>query len=302
MNAKVTVGVPIYNGERTLRRCIDSLLAQTYPACVIHIADNGSRDGSRDVASAIIAEHPDVQLTSHPTNLGPAGNFGFLLRQAKTEYFMWLAADDWVAPDYVARMVEVLESRPDVVACAARVEFGRGEHSRFSGGAYPLRHSIKENLAVFLSNPSDNARIYGLYRRAALVEAFPLRHFHAFDWAATAGTLRFGKHEEVAETLTFRDDTPASEYLAAIQKDNPTRIGRMFPLLPMTCDLVRRQKIPLSFPIIAALINLNVDYSLAHAAYRANRLKRPLGFAHKFWKQRIGWRLGTRNRDEAPRN
>lgn len=300
MSANVTVGVPLYNGERTLRRCIDSLLAQTHSGCIIHIADDGSRDGSRDVARAIVAEHPEVRLTLHPANLGPAGNFGFLLRQATTEYFMWLAADDWVAPTYVARTLAVLEARPDVVACGARVKFQRGTVSRFGSGSYPLRHSAAENLAIFLSESTDNARFYGLFRRAGLAEAFPLRHFHGFDWAATAGTLRFGKHEEIAETLMFRDDTPLEEYILAVNKDNPARIDQLFPLLPMTRDLVFRQRIPLSRPIVAALIRANAEHSLVHAIHYARRLKGPLRSSRIFWDRNVAWRLVTEKRDYAP--
>lgn len=300
MSMNVTVGVPLYNGEKTLRRCIDTLLAQTHSGCVIHIADDGSRDRSRDVARAIVAEHPEIRLTLHPANLGPAGNFGFLLREAATEYFMWLAADDWVAPTYVARTLAVLETRPYVVACVTRVRFARGNASRLGTGGYPLRHSNAENLATFLSGPTDNARFYALFRRDALAEAFPLRHFHAYDWAATAGTLRFGKHEEIAEPLMFRDDTPPEEYVAAIRKDNPGWINQIFPLLPMTRDLVLRQRIPLSWPVVAALIRLNAETSFVHALHRTNRLKRPIGYLFSVWDRRVAWRLATKKRDYAP--
>ena len=300
MRTKVTIGVPLYNGEKTLRRCIDSLLAQTFSDIAIHIADDGSRDGSRDVARAIVAEHPQIRLTLQPTNVGPVGNFGFLLKEATTEYFMWVAADDWIAPTYVSRTLAVLETRPDVVACVARVQFERAGASRIGAGGYPLRHSTKENLAIFLSDPTDNARLYGLFRRTVLIDAFPLRHFHAYDWAVTAGTLRFGKHEEIAETLMFRDDTPPKSYIAAISSDNRTRITRMFPLLPMTCDLVGRQRIPLSARIVAALVCLNVDFCLGHAVHRAKRLKRILDGVYQLWRQRIAWRFATGKRDYAP--
>ncbi len=297
---RVTIGVPLYNGAATLRRCIDSLVIQTAPGCVIHIADDGSRDASREEARAIVAAYPQVKLTLHPTNLGPAGNFGFLLNAATTEYFMWLAADDWVAPDYVARMLAVLERRADVVCCVSRVRFGRDALERFGTGGYPLRHSVAENLAVFLSNPSDNTRQYGLYRRAALAASFPPRHFHAYDWAATAGTLRFGTHEEVAATLLFRDHTPTGEYLAAIARDNLRWFDRLFPLWPMTQELLHRQRIPLTWSIAMALAELNIHYLLTYAAYSAKRGRRPLDALRRFWDRHLGWRMKTRAWDIAP--
>ncbi len=301
MSATVTIGVPLYNGEATLRRCIDSLLAQTHSDCIIHIADDGSRDGSREVARTIVAEHPQIRLTLHPANLGPAGNFGFLLEQATTEYFMWLAADDWVAATYVERTLAVLEARPDVVACVSRVQFSRDGASRLGTGGYPLRHSPGENLAIFLSGWStDNARFYALFRRAVLAQAFPPRHFHGYDWAATAGTLRFGKHEEIAETLMFRDDTPQEDYFAAVAKDNKAWFDRIFSLLPLVRDLVFRQRIPLSWPIAAALIGLTADHALKLAVYRTCRLKGPLGRAYVFWDRHVAWRLATKKRDYAP--
>jgi hypothetical protein len=197
-----------------------------------------------------------------------SGNFGFVLRQAATEYFMWLAADDYLEPPYIERMLQKLEADTGLVACISRARFIRAEDgkTRSVSGTFPLlSDDVVRNLAAYLSGPSDNTRIFGLYRTRPLQLAFPPDYFHAYDWAVAAGTLLHGKHMEVPETLMVRDETPSSAYIAAVRRDIRTPLGRLFPAWPMTVDLVRRQRIPLRWPVIKALLRINLDLHLLYA-------------------------------------
>jgi glycosyltransferase involved in cell wall biosynthesis len=292
VHAKVTVGVPVFNGATTLRRAVESIVRQTCRDRRVHISDNASTDATSEVGQALANEYPDVAFTRHTPNLGPAGNYRFLLQQAKTEYFMWLAADDYIEPTYVERALDALEADPTLVACVSRVRFFRSDGStRLSLGTDPLLGDPATNLAVYLSDPSDNGRFYSLYRTVALQKAFPLSHFHAFDWAASAGTLLYGKHREIPDVLMIRDLTPTANYAKSVRVDNPTAIARIFPLIPMTADLVLRQKIPLNPNILKALTRINIDAHLAYMdQFHSSFVTRHLW---KFWRQYIAWRLVT---------
>jgi glycosyltransferase involved in cell wall biosynthesis len=291
-DVRVTVGVIVFNGALTLRRAVESILNQSYRGFVIHISDDASRDASAEVGKSLAAEHSTVVFTQQPRNLGPANNFRFLLERASTEYFMWLAADDYLEPTYLARMITILDADPSLAACVSRVCFVKPDGSRrLSEGTYPLLADPATNLAVYLSQPNDNSRLYALYRTGPLRDAFPRSHFHGFDWAAVAGTLLRGKHAEVADVLMVRDATPIEHYVKSVRVDNPWGITRLFPLAIMTYDLLVRQRVPLKSPIMKALVYLNVEHHLLYMRMFHPRYMRMTRYMWSMWYRYLGSRL-----------
>ena len=302
LGARVTVGIPVFNGAATLRRTVESVLAQTHRVAVVHISDNASTDETPEIAQALADGHETLLFTRHAASLGMSGNFGFVLQRAETEYFMWLAADDTIEPTYVERMLEALEADPHLVACVSRARFATPDGTiRPVSGTYPLLADPVANLAAYLSDPSDNTRIFGLYRTRPLQLAFPSRYFHAYDWAIAAGTLLHGRHMEIPEFLMIRDETPSGAYVKAVRRDNPSTLGRLFPMLAMTMDLVRRQRIPLRWPIIKALLRINLEHHRTYALVYHPRYGKAVD---PFLRKYVLWRLETprppRRADPAP--
>ena len=291
MGVTVTIGIPVFNGAATLRRAVESALAQTHRSTLVHVSDNASTDATPQIGRDLAANHPEVTFTRHETSLGISGNFRFVLDQTKTEYFMWLGADDYILPSYVEQTLGVLEADPGVVACVARCVFDdRDGAGQPIAGTYPLLADTVTNLVVYLSEPARNTRIFGLYRTHALRASFPPRYFHAHDWSIAAGTLLHGKHMEIPEPLLVREQTPAASYIAAIRRDNPGALGRMFPVLPMTADLVFRQRIPLRWPVIKALLKLNLEMHAYHALHRTPRYGE---IVTRLLHRHVLWRLAT---------
>jgi glycosyltransferase involved in cell wall biosynthesis len=289
---QVTVGVPVYNGAATLRRAVESILRQTHAVSVIHISDNGSSDATGEIGQALAAEHETVTYTRQPTNIGPSPNFRFLLRQAETPYFMWLAADDYVEPTYVERMLAVLESDPGVVTCVSRVLFVRPDGgSKLAVGTYPLQADTVTNLAMYLAKPHDNARMYGLHRTEPLRRAYPTSDFLiACDYAVMAGTLLYGRHAEVPETLMVRDETSLQAYMIMIRRYAGWWLERVIPLLPMSLDLLFRQRIPRRLPVVKSLLYSNITMHFEYAREFHPRYAK----LEPFVRRHLLWRLENR--------
>ena len=95
----VSVGVPVYNGEATIRRALDSLLAQDMGDFEVIICDNASTDATPDIAEAYAARDDRVRLHRNPENLGLAGNFNRTVELARGPLFKWATHDDWHAPE-----------------------------------------------------------------------------------------------------------------------------------------------------------------------------------------------------------
>ncbi|MGC3952801.1 MAG: glycosyltransferase [Propionicimonas sp.] len=109
MTALVSVVVPAWNVATLLPRCLDSLLAQTHRRLEIIVVDDGSTDGTAEVARGYHDRHPEVQLISQShRGIGPARNAG--LSVVTGEYLCFVDADDWVEPDYVAGLLALATS------------------------------------------------------------------------------------------------------------------------------------------------------------------------------------------------
>src|SRR5688500_6871770 len=90
----VTIGMPVFNGEASVRQAIECLLGQTFAEFELIISDNASRDGTEAICREYAASDSRVRYIRQNENLGVLANFEFVLDQAGGEFFMWAAADD----------------------------------------------------------------------------------------------------------------------------------------------------------------------------------------------------------------
>ena len=112
----VSVLTPVYNGELYLAECIESVLAQTYENWTYTIVNNCSRDRTLEIAEAYAAKDKRVRVHSDGVFLPIMANhnraFGLVSTDAK--YVKVVSADDWILPEFIARMVEFAEANPSV--------------------------------------------------------------------------------------------------------------------------------------------------------------------------------------------
>lgn len=113
--ARVTIGLPTFNGERYLAAAVSSLLAQDFGDLEVVIADNASTDGTRDICHDFVARDERVRYLPAETNRGAAWNFNRLVAEAGGEFFKWAADDDLYAPGFVGACVKELEADDSVV-------------------------------------------------------------------------------------------------------------------------------------------------------------------------------------------
>jgi hypothetical protein len=111
----VSLGVPVYNGEKLLPRALDSLLGQTFGDFEIVISDNASIDGTEEIGREYEKRDRRVRFVRQGRNLGAALNFNFVFEQSRGQYFKWMAHDDVIDPDYLQVCVDALERDPDAV-------------------------------------------------------------------------------------------------------------------------------------------------------------------------------------------
>ena len=104
----LTIGIPTYNRAGTLRRAVESALAQDCGDVEILIADNASSDGTEAYCRALAEREPAVRYIRHRSNRGPTANFNSILRQARGDYFLFLSDDDWLFVAEIAALGKIV--------------------------------------------------------------------------------------------------------------------------------------------------------------------------------------------------
>lgn len=117
---KISVVVPVYNAEKYLPLCLDSILAQTYENFEVICVDDGSTDGSGNVLDKYAAEDARINVI-HQKNGGVSAARNSGLKLASGDYIYFMDSDDFIRPEWFAYAVEVIaEYEPDCVMCDYR--------------------------------------------------------------------------------------------------------------------------------------------------------------------------------------
>lgn len=112
---KVSIGLPVYNGEKFLAKALDSLLGQTFGDFELLISDDASRDGTWEICNQYAAMDNRIRLHRFDRNRGASPNFNHTFHATRGRYFKWAAHDDICLPRYLERCVSLLDSHPDGV-------------------------------------------------------------------------------------------------------------------------------------------------------------------------------------------
>src|SRR3970040_2053781 len=125
----VSIGMPVYNSEKHIRRTLDSIQAQDYERFELIISDNASADGTQEICLEYAAKDQRVRYYRNARNMGMLGNNNRLSELASGEYFKLAGSYDCLAPTFISACKRVLDDDPRVVL------------------AYPLSRLVDENGA-----------------------------------------------------------------------------------------------------------------------------------------------------------
>ena len=112
---RLTIGLPVYNGENYLAESIEALLGQSFEDFELIISDNASTDGTADICRRYGEQDSRIRYIRQPRNIGMQPNHNFVIRQARGELFKMTSHDDLYARDLLKRCVEALNEYPQVV-------------------------------------------------------------------------------------------------------------------------------------------------------------------------------------------
>lgn len=200
----VSVGLPTYNRAGSLRRAVESVLAQDYANLELVVSDNASDDETRALCEEYRERDRRVRYLRQEVNLGACENFKRVLAESRGEFFMWLADDDWIDSNYVSSCVEFLLARPDCHVVGGRGKYFNGAELCFEDSELNLlQDSGSSRVAAYYGRTGANGLFYGMMRRAAMSGTPPL-HVLGGDWLFLAHMAFRGKIKTLSSTSINR--------------------------------------------------------------------------------------------------
>jgi glycosyltransferase involved in cell wall biosynthesis len=117
----VSVGVPVYNGAKYLEECLNSILAQTWSNWECVIVNNSSTDGTEEIARKFTLLDPRFKLVNYKEFVGLVENWNRIYPNISSEsvYLKVVQADDWIYPEAIGMMVELMEKYPSAGLCSS---------------------------------------------------------------------------------------------------------------------------------------------------------------------------------------
>lgn len=156
--AEVSIIVPVYQVEKYIRQCIDSILAQTFTDFELILVDDGSKDRSGQICDEYAGMDKRVKVI-HQKNSGAAAARNSGMDQAVGDYFLFVDSDDYVVPTMVECLYEkVVKEKADIAVCNYLYFFENDREKDFSTS---IKSEVLPGTEIFYNR--KNERNYGIW-------------------------------------------------------------------------------------------------------------------------------------------
>lgn len=179
----VSIIIPVHNAEKTIDRCINSVLSQTYKDFELILADDGSTDASGGICDDYARKDARVRVL-HKENTGVSDTRNQGIAMAKGEYLQFLDSDDWIIPDAVRLFVHtVKEYKCDMVIA----DFYRVVGERVSQKGAIEKEGIidrEEYATNMMQNPADfyYGVLWNKFYKRSIIEKYEIKMDISISW------------------------------------------------------------------------------------------------------------------------
>ena len=240
---RVSIGLPVFNGEKYLEEALNSILAQTHKDFELIISDNASTDRTQQICRSYAAQDSRIRYYCNKRNLGASRNFNRVLELSSGEYFKWAAHDDVLAPEFLEKCISVLDQDPSIVLCYSKTACIDERGDLVGTYDYEMRIDSRKPHVRFgdlisIRYPCAHA-IFGVIRAASLMMTPLIGNYIGSDRNLLAEIGLIGRIHEIPEYLFFRRKhsktytnriegfRAASSYQMPLAWWNPTKTQRI---------------------------------------------------------------------------
>lgn len=231
---RVSICLPVYNGEEYICEAIQSVLDQTFEDFELIISDNASEDGTAEICNEFSSKDPRVHYSRSDVNRGLAWNHNRAFAQATGKFLMWMGHDDLLGREYISRCIEAMDEDPEAV-----LSYSHANHIDDKGN---LIARVDMNGPVSSDRPSDrfqsilyeyiDVMIFGLMRRDVLGQTALHGGFAESDRVLLAEMVLRGRFRLVPEYLYTRRFHHVKTSLLDVRERtlifDPSKRGKIF--------------------------------------------------------------------------
>lgn len=283
-NPAISIIIPVYNAENYLRRCIDSVLSQTFTDFELILVDDGSKDKSPQICDEYASQDTRVQVI-HKANGGVSAARNDGLDIAKGEYVTFIDSDDWVERDYLCSLSNYRDY--DIVFFSHRLIYEDGYISEF---LFEAKEGDKRNIWEIVADLKENKTDWNFYGytwnkmfRRDIIEKYEIRFIeelrisedevYTLDYCTHAKSIKvlplcLYNYSVLGTGLTATKNSAdeykklADSYLAILNRENDNSINEVY--VPVIAEKL----------YIAAINQNNPLYAFSRFKQMKNALKK----------------------------
>lgn len=208
---KISIGVPVYNGQNFIRKRLDSILNQSFTDFEIIISDNNSTDLTLEICKEYAEKDKRIRLTKQEKNIGLFWNYKFVLDNSLGDYFVIANVDDLWEKDFLLKNFEILESHPKIVVSMGKITrygsfdtYDEKKSDNFFTRIYKKNRKKLRSLNIFSISGNYESKVrfclrkynfwiqFGLFRKQELQSSMMESPFYGWDYALVLNVLRHG--------------------------------------------------------------------------------------------------------------
>lgn len=216
---KVSIIIPVYNSEKYIGKCLDSIISQTYSNYEIIVVNDGSTDGSKEVIESYTKKYPEKIWFINQENKGVANTRNDCIKRANGKYIMFIDNDDWIDSDYVETFINAIEKddldvviggyrRPsDTGKIIRNVELKDEEWSKFIVAApwakiYKKDYLIKNKIEFLDANIGED--VYFNLKALLLSRAkIKILDYIGYNWFFNTKSLSNSKQKDIRDLQVY---------------------------------------------------------------------------------------------------
>lgn len=209
---KLSIGLPVFNGEKYIKEALNSILNQTYQDFELIILDNASTDQTPQICREYASLDNRIRYYRNKKKLGASANHNKVFKLSRAKFFKWAAHDDVFDPDFILRCVGVLERDSSIVLCHSKT--GCIDECGKLVGHYNYKARIDsqkthERFGDLISEQYDSwVLLFGVIRSSSLERTSLFGPFIGSDRNLLAELSLIGRMYEFPKYLFFRRSHP----------------------------------------------------------------------------------------------
>lgn len=294
----ICIGMPVYNEENFLKQRLESICNQSFSNFQIIISDNGSEDKTQKICEELCKKDKRIKYIHHEKNKGGFWNFSFVLRQAKTKYFVWASGDDIWSKEFLEKNIEVLEKNEKIVGSIGEVSiFNRIKNpltnkieikvlrnTKKFQYAHPVSGHEHEKIK-FLLNYAMSASVYAVYRTNKLQKAVNSEEtMWMGDLAILVNVIKEGDFEVTESAFLHKHQTERStSVIEYMKKGKFSLIQILFLNVPFTFWCLKNLGLKIYLKNLGYFIKLNIEGEYTIIAEVIRMCKRIICGQKKYW-------------------